>query len=89
MVFGWGEGPWGFWGGWGPWGGFGPDIEQTEAEPRIMGILAVDMVDVKRKKMVWRGQATVDSISSKQKRDEKQVLESVKKMFQAISTEQE
>jgi hypothetical protein len=83
--FGFGGGPWGFWGGWGgwgDWGGFGPDIAQTEAEPRMMGILSVDMVDVKKKQMVWRGQATVDAISNSQKGDEKQTLESVKKMFQ-------
>lgn len=81
---GWGGGPWGFWGGWGGWGswsGLGPDMSQTEAEPRMMGILAVDIVDVKRKELVWRGQATVDSISDKQKGDEKQVLDSVRKMF--------
>ncbi len=82
--FGWGGGPWGFWGGWGGWGlwgGLGPDIAQTEAQPRMMGILAVDIVDVKKKELVWRGQATVDSISNTQKGDEKQVLNSVKKMF--------
>jgi hypothetical protein len=76
--FGWGGGRWGSRGG---WGGLGPDIAQTEAQPRMMGILAVDMVDVKRKELVWRGQATVDSISNKQKGEEKQLLDSVKKMF--------
>ena len=35
----------------------------------------------KRKELVWRGQATVDSISSTQKGDEKRVLSSVEKMF--------
>lgn len=81
---GWGGGPWGYWGGWGgwgDWGGFGPDIAQTEAQPRMMGILAVDIVDAKKKDLVWRGQATVDAISNTQKGDEKQTLNSVKKMF--------
>ena len=59
----------------------GMDMEQTEADPRMMGMLAVDMGDVKKKELVWRGQATVDSISDKQKGDEKQVLQSIKKMF--------
>jgi hypothetical protein len=89
--FGWGGGPWGFWGGWGgwgPWGGLGPDISQTEARPRMMGILAVDIVDAKKKELVWRGQATVDSISNTQKGDEKQVLSSVKKMFKQYPPEQ-
>lgn len=82
--FGFGGGPWGYWGGWGgwgSWGGCGPDFAHTEAEPRMMGILSVDMVDAKKKEMIWRGQATVDAISNSQKGDEKQTLDSVKKMF--------
>jgi hypothetical protein len=76
--FGWGGGPWGRWGGWGGWG---PDIAQTEAHPRMLGILAVDLIDVKKKEMVWRGQATEDSIPNTQKGDENQVQKSVEKMF--------
>ena len=90
--FGWGGGPWGFWDGWGGWGSWGyliRDISQTEAEPHMMGILAVDMVDVKRKELVWRGQAMVDAISNKQKGDGKQVVESVNKMFKQYPPEQE
>lgn len=83
--FGWGGGGWGYWGGWGGWGegmGMGGmDMAQTEAEPRMMGILAVDIVDVKQKSLVWRGQATTDAISNSQKGDEKQVLKSIDKMF--------
>jgi hypothetical protein len=81
--FGWGGGGWGYWGGWGGWeGGIGgPDIAHTEAQPRFMGILSVDIVDAKKKELVWRGQATTDSISNSQKGDEKQVLKSVDKMF--------
>jgi hypothetical protein len=48
------------------YGGWGPDIAQTEAQPRMMGILAVDMVDAK-KQLVWQGQATVDAITNSQK----------------------
>jgi hypothetical protein len=77
--FGWGGGRWGRWGGWGGWGG--PDIAQTEAQPRMMGILAVDLIDVKKKQMVWRGQATEDSVSNTQKGDENQVKKSIEKMF--------
>jgi hypothetical protein len=82
--FGWGGGGWGFsggWGGWGEMGGIGPDVAQTEAQPRMMGILAVDLVDVRKKQLVWRGQATTDAVSNSQKGDEKQVLKSVDKMF--------
>jgi hypothetical protein len=73
--FGWGAGRWGGWGGWG-----GPD-SQTEARPRTIGTLAVDLIDVKKKEMVWRGQATVDMVANTQKGDEKQIQESVEKMF--------
>jgi hypothetical protein len=76
--FGWGGGRWGRRGGWGGWG---PDIVQTEAQPRMMGILAIDLVDVKQNQMVWRGQATEDSISNAQSGDEKQVQKSVEKLF--------
>ncbi len=81
--FGWGGGWGGGWGAWGGWGGggFGPDISTTEQEPRMMGILTVDLVDAKKKQMIWRGQATEDNISNTQKGDEKQVEKSVQKMF--------
>jgi hypothetical protein len=46
-----------------------------------MGILAIDLVDMKKKEMIWRGQATVDMVSNTQKGDEKQVQKSVEKMF--------
>ena len=85
--FGMGGGRWGRWGGLGGMGGMAMDMAQTEADPRMMGILAVDMGDVKKKELVWRGQATVDSISDKQKGDEKQVLQSVKKMFKQYPPE--
>jgi hypothetical protein len=52
---------------------------ETQTQP--MGILAVDLVDVKRKEMVWHGQATEDSISSTQQGDEKQLQKSLEKMF--------
>ena len=85
--FGWGGGSWGSYGGWGGWGegmgmGMGGmDTSQTEAQPRMMGILTVDIIDVSKKALVWRGQATTDAISNSQKGDEKQVLKSVDKMF--------
>jgi hypothetical protein len=80
--FSWG-GPWGFWGGWGGWGDygdFGPDFSTTQERPRTMGILTVDIANAK-KQLLWRGQATVDSVSKSQKGDEKQVKKCVEKMF--------
>jgi hypothetical protein len=88
--FGMDGGPWGGgwsgvggWGGWGMGGGgmMGGGISTTETEPRTMGILTVDLVDSKTKQVVWRGQATEDSLSNNQKGDEKQVQKSVEKMF--------
>jgi uncharacterized protein DUF4136 len=81
--WGWGGGPWGIYGGWGGWGGgFGlPEMATTTESPRTMGIMTVDLYDVNQKQLVWRGQATVDSVSNSQSGDEKQVKNSVVKMF--------
>lgn len=79
--FGWGDGPWGYWGAWGGWGDSGPDMSWTEQQPRMMGILTVDLVDAKKKQLVWRGQATEDSIANSQKDEERQMQKSVEKMF--------
>lgn len=79
--FGWDGGPWGYWGGWGGWGDSGPDISMTEQQPRTIGILTVDLVDQKKQKLVWRGQATEDSVSNTQKGDENELRKSVDKMF--------
>jgi len=84
--YGWGDGDWGEWGGWG--GDEGDDEDggmgdyQIMARPQMMGILSVDLADPNKKEMVWRGQATTDSISNNQKGDEKQVLKSIQKMFE-------
>jgi hypothetical protein len=81
--WGWGGGPWGIYGGWGGWGaGAGlPEMATTTEEPRTMGIMTVDLYDVAHSQLVWRGQATVDSVSNSQSGDEKQVKNSVVKMF--------
>jgi|HubBroStandDraft_6_1064221.scaffolds.fasta_scaffold419289_1 hypothetical protein len=80
--WGWGGGRWGVYGGWGGWGlDGGLDTAITTEQPRTMGILTVDLYDVAQKHLVWRGQATVDSVSNSQSGDEKQVKNSVDKMF--------
>jgi hypothetical protein len=78
--FGWGSGPWGMWGGWGGWGD-DTAFSTTSERPRTMAILTLDLVDAKKRELVWRGQATVESVSNTQKGDEKQVAKSVEKMF--------
>jgi hypothetical protein len=80
--WGWGDGPWGVWGGWGGWGGgYFSETAVTTQEPQTMGILTVDLYDAAQTHLVWRGQATVDSVSNSQEGDEKQTEKSVQKMF--------
>ncbi len=79
--FGWGGGGWAFDGGWGGWGMDQPRMAQTEEVPRSMGILTLDFPGANKKVLIWRGQATEDSVSSSQKGDEKQALKSVDKML--------
>jgi hypothetical protein len=86
--WGWGGGPWGIYGGWGGWGLGAPDIATTTEEPRTMGIMTVDLYDVSHSNLVWRGQATVDSVSNSQSGDEKQVKNSVVKMFKKYPPKQ-
>jgi len=84
--FGVGPGPWsGGWGWYGGWGGWGPwnsdSTSFTTEQPREMLILTISMADAKQKMLVWRGQATVESVSSSEKGDEKQTKECVQKLF--------
>jgi len=53
----WGTGGnWGPWGGWGPGGGGVQSVQgQTSTVP--VGILVIDLYDVGRKQLVWRGDA--------------------------------
>jgi Domain of unknown function (DUF4136) len=86
--FGLGGGPWaggwGWYGGWGGWGAWpGEATTFTSENPRQMVILTVDMADAKEKKLVWRGQATVESASSSEKGDEKQTKQCVQKLFKS------
>lgn len=80
-------------GGWGGWGmgmgdgmgmgmGMGGISESTTTEvPVTMGILTVDMIDARTKKIVWRGQASTDNITKSTKGEEKNVEKSINKML--------
>jgi hypothetical protein len=72
--YGWGEGPWVGFGGWGGLEngaeGLPPVVTDMTEQPRTMGILTVDIVDAKKKQIVWRGQATVDHMSKSDNRDQ-------------------
>lgn len=49
--------------------------------PHMMAMLTVDLADTKTNKLVWRAQATVESVSKTEKGDEKQVEKAVERMF--------
>lgn len=56
-------------------------MTDTEEVPRSMGILTIHFADANKKVLIWRDQATEDSVFNSQKGDEKQVLKSVDKML--------
>jgi hypothetical protein len=59
----WGTGGgWGGWGGWGPWGGGGLESVHGQTSTVPVGILLIDLYDVGKKQLVWRGDAmkTID-----------------------------
>lgn len=54
----WGTGgDWGPWGGWGPWGRGDIHSIQGQTSTVPVGILVIDLYDVGRKQLVWRGDA--------------------------------
>lgn len=65
--------------------GWGEQNDQTPTAhgtaPHNMAILTVDLADARTNKLVWRAQAAIDSVSSTQKGDEKQVEHAVERMF--------
>ncbi len=80
----WGTGGWGggVWGGMGMgWGMGGMGFANSRRVPRTIGILTIDMFDTRTNKLVWRGQATEDSVDVGNKNEEKQVAMSIFKMM--------
>jgi hypothetical protein len=54
----WGTGgDWGGWGGWGPWGSGGLHTMHGQTSTVPVGILLMDVYDIARKQLVWRGDA--------------------------------
>ncbi|MHB1672644.1 MAG: DUF4136 domain-containing protein [Acidobacteriaceae bacterium] len=62
-------------------GGMGINESTTTEVPVTMGILTVDMIDAKTKKIIWRGQASADNVNTSTKGEEKDVQKSVEKML--------
>lgn len=77
----------------GPWVGFGntageneaeglpPVVTETTGHPYTMGIVTVDLVDAKRKQIIWRGQATIKHLARSDKDQENEIAKSIQKMF--------
>jgi Domain of unknown function (DUF4136) len=79
----WGGG-WGWYGGWGDWGAWPENsTTYTSEQPREMVILTVDLVDANHKRLLWRGQATVENASNSEKGDAKQTQQCVQKLFKS------
>src|SRR5271167_2658141 len=79
--YGWGDGPWAGWGTDLTEQGLPPVVTTTTQHPRTMAIVTVDIVDTSKKKLVWRGQATINHLSGSDQGEQKQVEKSVAKMF--------
>ncbi len=60
-------------------GGMG--FSSTSQQPITIGILTVDLIDAKKKKLVWRGQATEDNVIQPSKKERKEVVKAIDKMF--------
>lgn len=77
--FGYGYGDWG---GWGMGDGMGGMSQSTTTEvPVTMGILTIDMIDAKTKKIIWRGQASTDNVNKSTKGEQNEVKKAIDKML--------
>ena len=74
----WGYGSWG-WGGYGRWGygsGFGNQVStQTE------GVLFIDLIDAKKKEMIWQGSGTGYLVTKNVEKKEARIKEFVSQML--------
>lgn len=74
---------WGF-GGWG-WGGFGPGWgwgwNQPNVSTRTEGVLYVDLVDAKKKELIWQGMGT-GYLTQKMDKKEERIQEFVYKIME-------
>ncbi|WP_194765949.1 DUF4136 domain-containing protein [Tamlana sp. I1] len=69
----WGYGAWG-WGGWGPYGGMGPGWgwgwnQQPSVSTSTEGQLYIDLIDAKKKELVWQGMGTGYLTQNMEKKD--------------------
>jgi hypothetical protein len=68
--------------GWGWGGGWGTTTTDVRVREIIVGTLAIDIVDARRKQMVWRGLGTkeIDTNAKPEKRDQN-ITKAVEKIF--------
>ncbi|MFD2725393.1 DUF4136 domain-containing protein [Hyunsoonleella rubra] len=84
----WGAGAWG-WGGWGPWGwggwGWGPGWgwgwNQPAVSTRTEGVLFVDLINAKKKELIWQGMGK-GFLASKPEKKEERIREFVAKIME-------
>ncbi|WP_282136573.1 DUF4136 domain-containing protein [Seonamhaeicola maritimus] len=74
----WGTGAWG-WGGWGP--GWGWGWNQPSVSTSTQGTLFVDLVDAKKKELVWQGMGT-GYLSRNMEKKEERIKEFVTKIME-------
>ena len=76
--YGGGYGPYGY--GWGGMGGM--STSTTQVRDILVGTLVIDVADIKKNQVVWRGMATkeVNTTAKPEKRD-KSINDAVKKIF--------
>src|SRR5210317_847132 len=76
----WGAGAWGWgWGGFGP--GWGLGWNQPTVSTRTEGVLYVDLIDAKKKELIWQGQG-VGSIPQQMEKKELKIKEFIAKIME-------
>ncbi|PQV47241.1 uncharacterized protein DUF4136 [Jejuia pallidilutea] len=89
----WGMGAWGWGGwGWGGWGGFGPGWgwgwNQPAVSTQTEGVLFVDLINAKKKELIWQGMGT-GFLSRNTEKKEERIKEFVSKILEQYPPEAE
>jgi hypothetical protein len=71
--------------GYGPTWRYGGGSSTTYVDRVLTGMLMVDLIDAKAKKLVWRATAT-DTVSDNPQKNEKKIHKAVEKMFEKYPT---
>lgn len=87
----WGMGAWGWGGwGWGGWGGFGPGWgwgwNQPAVSTQTEGVLFVDLINAKKKELIWQGMGT-GFLSRNTEKKEERINEFVSKILEEYPPE--